>query len=182
MARKRKIFAPSEDAITAAVVTYERLRELLHYDPETGFFTRKSGRGGRAQGSVSGCKPNSDFGYVLIGVDGGLYLAHCLAFIFMTGVCPSEDIDHINGVKDDNRWINLRAATRSQNNANSRLRKDNTSGLKGVYFSQERRRWVAQIGVNGRQTHLGRFATREAAHAAYTAAAHRYFGDFARLA
>ncbi len=166
----------------APAPTQERLKELLDYDPETGLFTRKTGRGGRPPGSLMGCKPKGDFGYVLVGIDRRVYLAHDVAFVFMTGVWPSEDVDHVNTVKDDNRWCNLRAATRSQNNANSHLRKDNTSGLKGVSFNKERQRWVAQIGISGRQTNLGRSETPEAAYAAYAAAAQRQFGDFARLA
>jgi hypothetical protein len=167
---------------SALAPTQERLKKLLHYNPETGLFTRKTGRGGRSAGSPVGCTPKGDFGYVVIGVDRRLYLAHDLAFVFMVGVWPLEDVDHINGVKDDNRWGNLRPATRSQNNGNSRLRTDNTSGLKGVSFSKERQKWTAQIGIHGKQTSLGRFETREAAYAAYAAAAHRHFGEFARLA
>ena len=178
MGRRRDTSGLLEQAIQAP--TQERLRELLEYDPESGLFTRKSGRGGRSSGAAVGCKPQSDFGYVIVGIDGRNYLAHCLAFIFMTGALPPDDIDHINGRKDDNRWVNLRPATRSQNNGNSRLRKDNTSGLKGVSFNKTRQRWVAQIGINGRQTHLGRFANRAQAHAAYVDAAQRHFGEFAR--
>jgi hypothetical protein len=96
----------------------------------------------------------------------------------MTGEWPSE-IDHINLDKADNRWTNLRLATRRLNNANTRPR--GALGVKGVSWNEERKKYVAQIRVNGKQTGLGRFDTIEEAKAAYDAAAQLEFGEFARL-
>jgi hypothetical protein len=94
----------------------------------------------------------------------------------MTGKFPEQEIDHIDGDGTNNRWENLREATRAQNNAN--CRGYNKCGIKGVY--QRGPSWIAQISPNGgRSIHLGCFRTPEEAHAAYLAAAHKYFGEFA---
>ena len=124
------------------ILTAERLREVLHYDPRTGVFTRvrterAKKKVGRLQVSRSG---NS---YLAIGVDYGRYMAHRLAFLYMTDEWPSEDVDHKNGNGLDNRWANLRPATRSQNNVNRRLGKNNKSGHTGVRWHQKLQRWQA---------------------------------------
>jgi hypothetical protein len=157
-------------------LTQARLREVLDYDPETGIFrwriqTSNRGRVGHIAGRIS------DQDYWLIGIDGALYRAHRLAWLYITGEWPRE-VDHINGSRDDNRWCNLREATRSENNANSRRGRNNTSGYKGVWRAASGR-WTACITVNYRQIHLGRFDAPEEAHAAYCAAADKHFGEFA---
>jgi hypothetical protein len=157
----------------------ERLRELLHYDPATGIFTwlaRANSRvhGGDVAGSVNGR------GYRQIGIDGRKYRAHRLAFLYMTGEWPVEQIDHINGVTVDNRWANLRPADQSLNNANTSRSKRNTSGYKGVSWHATKRKWKAEIGVNGRRRYLGYFSDPAEAHAAYVTAAEHHFGSFAR--
>jgi HNH endonuclease/AP2 domain len=91
-------------------------------------------------------------------------------------------VDHINGVRHDNRPSNLRPATQSENLANTRLRSNNTSGLKGASFHKQAGRWRAAIRIDGRQRHLGLFDTPEEAHAAYVRAARELFGEFARAA
>jgi hypothetical protein len=165
-------------------ITAERLRELLHYDPETGIFTwltratvsrRWNTRYvGTTAGSVD-CH-----GYIAIKLIGQLNRAHRLAWLYMTGEWPSNDIDHINGNRADNRLENLRPATRSQNNANSRTQSRNTSGLKGVHKQSRGYTWAARIKINGSQHYLGNFKTPESAHAAYIVAAEKLFGEFAR--
>lgn len=161
-------------------LTQERLRALLHYDPETGVFTRvKSVRGFRA-GIEAGALHQAS-GYVYIGVDRHSYRAHRLAWLYMTGEWPADDLDHINRNRADNRWINLREATRSQNNANARRRCDNTSGVKGVSLDRRHNTWRAYIVVDGRQRHLGRFKTVDAAKEAYARAALATFGEYARI-
>lgn len=97
---------------------------------------------------------------------------------FLTGW---PETDHRNGDGLDNRRVNLRCATRTQNNANSRLRSDNTSGFKGVLWNRQRRRWYARITIDGRQRHLGSFGDPGEAARAYDAAAREVFGEFARL-
>ena len=162
-------------------ITAERLREVLDYNPESGEFrwllaTNSMVRVGMIAGSIN------RGGYSLICIDGGRYLAHRLAFLFMTGKFPELDVDHTDGDTANNSWTNLREATVSENHANSRRRCDNTSGHKGVSFRKASQNWCAQIQVNGRKMYLGLFESAEAAHAAYLAAAQRYFGEFARAA
>jgi hypothetical protein len=162
------------------MLTQAQLREVLDYDPETGVFTRLV-RGGRCLvGEVAGyARPD---GYRIIQVKGRNYRASRLAWLWMTGEWPAVYVDHINCVRDDNRWSNLRPASETQNMGNARKRADNTSGLKGVCWDAERGKWKAQIGVGGRSKGIGRFDTLEEAHAAYIAAAEKRFGEFARAA
>lgn len=118
----------------------------------------------------------------MIGIDGTRYLAHRLAFLYMTGAWPDCDVDHINLDRADNRWGNLRQATRSQNMANGKLRSSNTSGFKGVTWVSRLSKWRAEIVKDGRKKAIGHFATPECAHAAYMAEAGRVFGEYARSA
>lgn len=164
------------------MLTQSRLRELLHYDPETGFFTRAlTTTGIRPKvGDVAGgvnCR-----GYWQIRIDGERYKAHRLAWLYMTGDWPKEQIDHINMDRSDNRFANLREATNIQNCANQRRPVNNTSGLKGVCWNKRLSKWKSQIRVNGKLHHLGYFDTAEAAHESYIDAAKKYFGEFARAA
>jgi hypothetical protein len=87
-------------------LTAERLRERLHYDAETGVFTRRVGSGHARAGDMAGSVHST--GYVRIGIDGGKYTAHCLASLYMNCVWPSDQIDHINGNRSDNRIANVR--------------------------------------------------------------------------
>jgi hypothetical protein len=162
-------------------LTAERLRELLHYNPETGIFTRLVRTARRVRvGDIAGSLNRG--GYWQIAVDGRSYLAHRLAWFYMTGKWPTGDLDHHNLCGSDNSWTNLRQATDSQNNANRRLRSTNTSGLKGVSWSKARSKWHARIKINGKDRHLGFSDCRAAAHFAYVIAADEAFGEFARAA
>jgi hypothetical protein len=163
-------------------LTQARLRELLTYDPATGIFTRCVGRGGVRAGSVAGCvwEKGANGPYLRISIDGRQYSAHRLAFLWITGEFPPDDVDHIDGDGLNNRLGNLRAATRTQNLANRRRHKNNTSGFKGVSFHKRERRFRAKIQVGGKTQNLGSFDTAESAHAAYCAAAEKTHGAFAR--
>lgn len=162
-------------------LTVQRLRELLDYDPETGVFTWRVRRGGAAvAGSVAGSI--RDDGYRDIKVDGPNYMAQRLAWLYMTGSWPTDEIDHKNCVRADNWWENLREATHSQNTKNALTRRDNTSGFKGVSFYKRNSRWQARIKHAGRQRHLGYFDTAAEAHAVYRAAATAIDPEFARFA
>jgi hypothetical protein len=159
------------------MISAERLRELLAYDPETGVFTWRVGnRRNVVPGQRAGCPDTG--GYLLIRVAGRLVAAHRLAWLYVHGEWPSEQVDHINSVKTDNRICNLRLATRAQNMRNMGLRRSNTSGFKGAW--KHGKRWKSVIMVDRRRIHLGCFDTPEEAHAAYCDAAEKYHGVFAR--
>jgi len=147
--------------------TQERIMELLSYDPHSGHFTRRINRGGAA---IAGARAGTlnNIGYRSIKIDGRFYVCSRLAFRVMTGGEPAEEIDHINGDKDDNRWCNLREASRAQNMRNRRGR--GKSSYRGAY-PRPSGKFVAAITINGKNHHLGMFHTAEEAQAAYAAAA-----------
>lgn len=166
--------------IIRAALTADILRDLLRYDPQTGEFWRLRTAGRWKKGESAGSADEST-GYVRIRVGGILYHAHRLAWLWMTGEWPPEDIDHENGNGLDNRWANLRAATTSQNLHNARMKSNNRSGITGVHWSSGKKRWVAEIWVQNCKIGLGIHKDIEAAAAAYRAAKLRYAGEFARL-
>src|SRR5688572_25778345 len=134
-------------------VTPERLRELLDYCPDTGVFVWTERAYSRFRGRRAGTIAK---GYVIIRVDGVAYFAHRLAWLHVHGRWPVAFIDHINGVKSDNRIANLREATYQQNARNSKSRA--ASGLKGVYRrTSNRDRWYAEIRIDGKTRCLGTF-------------------------
>ena len=160
------------------MLTQTRLKEVLEYDPTTGIFTNRVSRSNMRAGSVAGCvTPN---GYISISIDGKRYLAHRLAYLCVVGSFPPDHIDHINGIRDDNRLANLRVATRSENCRNSRKRSNNTTGYKGVWFDKRTGKFQAQIRINGKKKYLGLFLTPEEAHRAYAKAANTLHGEYAR--
>lgn len=142
------------------MITQERLKELLNYSPETGLFTWKVNKGSRGKvGAIAGNK-NKITGYVLIVIDTKSHLAHRLAFLYMAGSLPSIHTDHINGVRDDNKWDNLREVTAEQNHRNRRKHKSNTSGVTGIRWSKASNKWLAEIRFNYVLRHLGLFTDR----------------------
>jgi hypothetical protein len=151
------------------ILTQARLKELLHYDPETGCFVWRVARSARAKaGTVAGSLWR---GYVNISVDAKIYTAHRLAWLYVTGAWPTNVIDHINRFRSDNRWCNLRLSTQTLNAQNARLRRDNQSGAKGVSWHEGNRKWRARIQADKKQLFLGWFSTFEDAAAAYKTAA-----------
>jgi hypothetical protein len=161
------------------VLTAERLKEVLSYDPLGGAFTWLVRPNNKVKvGAIAG-RPHMH-GYVTIGVDGGEYLAHRLAWLWMCGEWPEAEVDHANCVRNDNRWTNLRPATRKQNRTNSRVMPSTVSGIKGVYRQTKGKPWRAQIMVAGKSVHLGSFDDQSAAHAAYVRAASDLHGEYAR--
>jgi hypothetical protein len=165
---------------TRTRLTQARLRELLHYDPETGEFRwlKRVSRFVRV-GSIAGGEHKLG-GYSYITMGGRGYPAHQLAWLYMTGKWCRPMIDHHDGNRGNNRWSNLRRATRSENNANRLRQRNNTSGFKGVTLEPTTGKWRARISKDRLRRTLGTFRTPEAAHEAYTAAARRLFGEFAR--
>lgn len=146
----------------------------LVYDQDSGIFIW------RETGCVAGSLQSG--GYRQIKIGGKRYYAHRLAWLFLYGKWPIDQVDHINGNRDDNRAKNLREATGSQNQGNSKCRKHSASGLKGVQFDKNRRMWRAYIKIGHKVKTLGRFDDPNLAHAAYYKAAQEVFGEFARPA
>jgi HNH endonuclease/AP2 domain len=158
-------------------VSRARLRAILDYDSKTGEFRwRNRERRGIQPSDMAGSLDKR--GYRIITINRRQYAAHQLAWLYMKGNWCSQVIDHRDLNPSNNRWTNLRRATRSQNNANRGLYRNNACGLKGV--SAANGRWRATIYKNGRRHHLGMFATPQSAHAAYAKAARKLFGKFAR--
>lgn len=158
-------------------ITVDRLHELFHYNPETGVLTWKVDRiGGTKAGQRAGCK--NTIGYRTVNVDGRRMYEHRVIWQMVTGLPPSRQIDHRNGVRDDNRLANLREATNAENNRNTGVKSHNTSGHVGVSWAKREGKWRAYITVNGRQIGLGYFNEIEAAIAARLAAQKKYFCEF----
>jgi hypothetical protein len=149
-------------------LTAERVRELLDYDTKTGVFTRRISHGAAKHGRRTGClrKPRNE---VVISVDNRSYLAHRLAWLWVHGEWPRNHIDHIDGNPANNAIANLRDVDRSVNLQNrKRATRNNVAGVLGVRIRNGR--FMAEISINGKSKSLGRFETKEEAHAAYIAA------------
>lgn len=160
------------------MLTAQRLREVLNYNPKTGEFTWLVALSKKTKiGSVAGTVRD---GYINIQIDGQLNRAHRLAWLHMTGEWPKSLIDHRDLNRSNNRWINIRPASTIENNANWPMLRTNASGYRGVRWYRANKRWSAQIGVNRKSVHLGYFDTAEEAHAAYCVAAKALWGEFAR--
>lgn len=131
-------------------------REFFVYCPLSGKIISKVTRKGGVKGKEVGTNHN---GYTRIKFKGKSYMAHRLAFLDIHGEGPKQEVDHINGIRDDNRWINLRDVSKYVNQRNSSLRSDNKSGYPGVYWSDQHNKWRVQI----RNKFLGQFDKLETA-------------------
>jgi len=154
------------------MLTQQRLKALLHYDEREGMFTWLVATNGRRfVGERAGnLNPN---GYIQIKVDRVLYRAHRLAWLYMTGVWPPEEqIDHINGIRSDNRWCNMRNVSRAINNQNQRRapKRNKSTGLLGVSQRNPEAGYQARIRHQRKEKRLGTFPTAEMAHQAYLSA------------
>ena len=157
-------------------ITADELRSILHYDPLTGVFTRRESASGRLAGSVAG---SVSPGYIRVWVLKRLYMAHRLAWLYVYGTWPKNQIDHINRNRSDNRIANLRDVTNQQNMCNAGDFSTNTSGRKGVYWDKRDSRWRACIVNKGRYFSLGYFDTQAKAVAARVAAEKLYWAELA---
>jgi len=163
-----------------ADLTHARLLEVLRYEPETGLFFWKIRTSKCIKvGDIAGSPIN---GYVEIGIDNCSYLAHRLAWFYVKGEWPELKIDHKDTKKSNNKWDNLREATHGQNVNNCGVRKNNTSGFKGVSFVKKKRKWHSRIMHEGTLYLLGYFDTPEDARRAYVKKCHELHGEFARAA
>lgn len=150
-------------------ITQAQLKQILNYDPETGIFTWKinSGRHGRIKsGTIAGSDKQKN-GYIEINFNGSLHKAHRLAVLYMTGDHPINEVDHINGIRIDNRWSNLREATLQQNKENLKIYATNTSGFPGVTWHKRVKKWQARISKGTIRLHLGYFDDKQGAHEKY---------------
>jgi len=163
-------------------LTAEDVRSRLTYNPDTGALTRRAfiDAGGRCHPERPVRMMGATSRYIQISLYGQPYLVHRVIYLMVTGRWPKYDMDHINGDVRDNRWANLRAASRSQNCANRGAAPSNRSGYKGVSLCADTGLWRARIKFKGKQTCLGRFASASEAHAAYGKAAKRVHGPYAR--
>lgn len=165
-------------------ITAIYIRSILDYSPETGVFIWKyrpdmpNNWNGNYSGKVAGYKTKN--GYIRIGINGERYLAHRLAWLYVHGDWPNIFIDHADCDRANNRIANLRLATVAQNGFNRKTSKNNTSGIKGVHLSHGL--WKSQIKVSGKLIHLGYYKCRTAAAFAYSRAARKHYGEFARVA
>lgn len=146
-------------------LTQYDLQSIVNYDPLTGVFTNKIDRNPRApKGAIAGY--TNTIGYTVIQINGRKLHAHRLVWLYMTGEWPLHEIDHINRVRSDNRFENLRQATSAENKHNTTNRISNTSGCRGVTWHKARQKWQAQISVMGKYLYLGTFESVEDAVAA----------------
>ena len=161
------------------MIDQSRLKQVLHYDPRTGEFIRRITLSSRAIAGSRVGAPNSE-GYRFVKIDGILYRCHRLAWLYVTGEWPENQIDHINGNRADNRFENLREATTSQNSHNRRgPNVDNRSGALGVCWHKAAKKWHARIAVECRRIDLGFFDDFADAVSARRAAEKKHYGEFA---
>ena len=156
----------------------DALKSLLQYDPDTGLIYWIAKGKGKIKKKAAGTLLHS--GYLGICIGPKRWQAHRIAWALHHGHWPKDQVDHINGIKTDNRICNLREATNSQNGKNLGLSKANTSGCKGVYFDIQTGKWRALIKVNFKSIHLGRFAQKQDAINARKQAEEKYFKEWNR--
>ena len=159
------------------MVTQEFLKAVLNYDQDTGIFTWKVSPARQVfSGDIAGTKRKDE--YIQIKVDNELILSHRLAWIYMYGYLPKY-IDHINGQRDDNRITNIREVSNQQNSLNSKISKNNTSGIKGVYWDKNRNKWAVRLFVNGKCKFFKRFDDMDLAKLVIEEVRNKYHGKYA---
>jgi len=160
------------------VLTKAVVRRLFDYNPVTGSLTWRISPANRVKvGDEAG---TVSCGYRRVRIKNKPYLAHIIIWIWMKGRLPKRKIDHRDGNGSNNKWSNLRMATSTENQRNTKLRKDNSSGVKGVSFHKRYGKWAAYITINKKTITIGFFDSVEAAAEARRNAALKHFGEFAR--
>jgi HNH endonuclease len=158
------------------IMTHEYLSGILKYKPHTGKFFWIVDKGKVEAGEEAGTKGRR--GYVDIKIDGRSYLAHRLAWLYMTGEFPIHEIDHINGNPSDNRWTNLKEGTHSQVTRPHRIYKTNISGYNGVHWRKDADKYRVRITIDNKRISLGHYSDFEEACKARVEAEKEYFGKF----
>lgn len=168
--------------IMREALSAERARDLLDYNPETGDLIWIHPQSKRVSlGDIAGAlhrSKNAKSSRLNIGIDGIRYMAHRVIWLWMTGKWPVHEIDHWDQNGANNRWTNLREATKFQNAKNIAVTKRNTSGVKGARFEKRSGKWIAEIRVNNRKIWLGLHNTLEEAGRAYREGVRKYHGEF----
>lgn len=162
------------------MLTHRFLLDNFHYDPETGIWTRLNTLSSRAKRGIIGSPQN--MGYLKVTIFGKSYLLHRLAWFYIYGLWPLLGIDHINGIKTDNRLCNLREASQAQNMANRGAQVNSKSRHKGVWWDSTNKKWKSQITVNRQCLNVGTFDTLEEAIDAQRLAAIKHHGIYAKAA
>lgn len=156
----------------------EDIGSFLSYDPDTGDLTRKVSRGRWKAGEVAGCY-HEGTDHVVVNFNYCLYKAHRVAWFLHYGEQPPETIDHWNGIGHDNRIVNLRGASESQNNWNKGRPITNTSGYKGVSWDKEKKKFEAYHKMYGKRYHLGYYDDPKEANSVVVAFREKHNGEFA---
>ncbi len=164
------------------MLTQEQAKQLFSYDPEEGILRWRKRPSGRNTSLIAGyLKENpSKPSYWVVMVNYKNYKVHQIIWVYMTGKWPDKLVDHRDLDGTNNRWSNLRLGTNSQNMMNGSIRKDNTTGAKGVSWDRRKERFRARINVGGKEIWLGYFDTVDAAKVAREVAAKQHHGEFAR--
>lgn len=156
----------------------ERISKMFRYDPETGdIWWIESGKG-KIKKKPAGTVVSN--GYKAVMIDGDRYYCHRIAWVLTHGLWPEDQLDHINGVKTDNRLVNLRPATNLQNGRNFKVKANNTSGTTGIVWCNQTKKWRALIKNNGKTIHLGRFVDKVDAINARKSAESSYWDGWGR--
>lgn len=158
-------------------ITQEALRAFFDYDQLSGVLTYKIGKGARRVAGARAGSVSKD-GYRLVKFDGVTIMACHIIWCWMTGKWPENEVDHKNLVRHDDRWENLREASRAQNCSNRR-KKVSAYGYRGV--RKNKNRFMARIGVEGKYLYLGTYDTAEEAARAYDVGAVKHHQEFAGL-
>ena len=141
-----------------ARLSLSELKQLFFYNPDSGLFIRRVSKGNAKAGDIAGF---DNGGYVQIQINKSAYLAHRLAYFYLNGVWPVNEIDHINGCRSDNRASNLRSVSLTENSRNRSIPTNSSSGVIGVSWSKKLCKWVAYISDLGKRKHLGVFSDFE---------------------
>ena len=156
------------------MITQSELKSIAHYDPQTGYFTSFVSRGNIKCGDIMG--HINRIGYVEVCINRKGYRAHQLAFLYMNGVYPKE-VDHIDGNPSNNRWNNLRIASRQENMWNRGVNENSQTGVKGVH--PHKNKFKVQFRVFGKKVYLGLFDDLQEAKRHHDEFVELFQGEFA---